>query len=61
MWSWIWLLLLPIIVLLLIEEGSQFFWRGYLKNPQEANETILARTLNSFKKIRQKYRKDPSH
>lgn len=61
MWTWIWLLLLPIIVLLLIEEGSQFIWRWYLKNPEEENDTVLARTLNSLKKIQQKYRKDPSH
>jgi hypothetical protein len=60
MWNWIWLLLLPIIVLLLIEEGSQFVWSRYLKNPQEGNATILVRTLNSIKKIQQKYRKDPS-
>lgn len=60
MWNWIWLLLLPIVVLLLIEEGSQFIWRRYLKNPQEGKDTILVRTLNSFKKIQQKYRKDPS-
>jgi hypothetical protein len=61
MWNWLWLLLLPIVVLLLIEEGSQFIWRRYLKNPAEGNDTIFVRTLNSLKKIQQKYRKDPSH
>lgn len=61
MWTWIWLLLLPIIVLLLIEEVSQFIWRSYLKNPQEGNDTIFVRTSNSVKKILHKYRKDPSH
>jgi hypothetical protein len=61
MWNWIWLLLLPIIVLLLIEEGSQFIWRKYLKNPQQSNDTILITASNSFKKILQKYRKNSSH
>ncbi|MBS8264324.1 hypothetical protein DYI25_07735 [Mesobacillus boroniphilus] len=61
MWTWIWLLLLPIIVLLLIEEGSQFIWRRYLKNREEGNDTIIVRARNTIKKIQQKYRKDPSH
>jgi hypothetical protein len=61
MWNWIWLLLLPIVVLLLIEEGSQFIWRRYLKNPEKGKNIVINRIHNSFKKFQQKYRKDPSH
>lgn len=61
MWTWIWLMLLPIIVLLLIEEVSHFIWRSYLNNPQEGNDTVFVRASNSLKKILHKYRKDPSH
>jgi hypothetical protein len=61
MWTWIWLLLLPIIVLLLIEELSQLVWRSYLKNPQEEKDNILVRTIKGFRKIRHRFRKDPSH
>ncbi|WNF21110.1 hypothetical protein [Mesobacillus jeotgali] len=61
MWTWVWLLLLPIMILLLIEEVSQFIWRSYLKEPQDRNERFFSRTLESLKKMKQKYRKDPSH
>lgn len=61
MWNWVWLLLLPMIILLLIEEVSQFIWRSYLKEPQDRKERFFSRTLESFKKIMEKYRKDPSH
>ncbi|MBT2641328.1 hypothetical protein J7I80_03675 [Bacillus sp. ISL-41] len=61
MWNWIWLLLLPIVVLLLIEEGSQFIWRRYLKEPEKGTNTVINRIHNSLKKFQQKYRKDPSH
>lgn len=61
MWTWMWLLLLPIIVLVLIEEVSHFIWRSYLKEPQERQDGFFIRTRESLKKIKQKYRKDPSH
>ena len=61
MWNWVWLLLLPIIILLLIEEVSQFIWRSYLKEPQDRKGRFFSRTLESFKKIMEKSRKDPSH
>ncbi|MCM3121822.1 MULTISPECIES: hypothetical protein [unclassified Mesobacillus] len=61
MWTWIWYLILPIVLLLLIEEISQFIWRHYLKNPEEDHETMFIRIRNSMKGTLKKYRKDPSH
>lgn len=61
MWNWMWLLLLPIIILLLIEEVSQFIWRRYLKELGDRQGGFFIRTLERFKKMKQKYRKNPSH
>jgi hypothetical protein len=61
MWDWIWYLLLPIILLVFIEEISQFFWRSYLKNSQEMQDSIIVRMKNTMKETLEKHRKDPSH
>ncbi|MBT2681006.1 hypothetical protein J7E38_18610 [Bacillus sp. ISL-35] len=61
MWTWGWYLILPIVLLLLIEEISQFIWRRYLKNTEEDHESRFIRIRNSMKGTLKKYRKDPSH
>lgn len=61
MWNWIWYLLLPIILLLLLEEVSHLIWRSYLKNPEDANDSTFARMMASVKANLKKVRKDPSH
>ncbi len=61
MWNWVWYLVLPVVLLLLIEEISQFIWRRYLKDPEEEHDSIFSRIRNNMKTTLKKYRKNPSH
>ncbi|WP_079509222.1 hypothetical protein [Mesobacillus jeotgali] len=61
MWDWIWYFLLPIILLVIIEEVSQFIWRSYLKDSQEEEDSIIVRMKNTMNDILRKYRRNPSH
>ena len=58
---WVYILLASLIMLLLVEEVSQFIWRIYLRDPNEKKETTLRRFIENAKRTMNKYRKNPSH
>jgi hypothetical protein len=60
MWSWVLILLLPLAILLVIEEVSQFIWRSYLKDSEGTKKNKFVLLKEQTKKIIHKYRKDPS-
>jgi nitrogen fixation-related uncharacterized protein len=60
MWNWILVLLVPIAILLLIEELSQLIWSSYIKNGQEKENTRFHRVKEWARKTIKKYKKNPS-
>ncbi|MCM3664885.1 hypothetical protein M3204_10745 [Mesobacillus subterraneus] len=60
MWNWILILLVPIAILLLIEELSQFIWRSYLKDGKEKKNTRIHRIMERARQTMKKYKKNPS-
>jgi hypothetical protein len=54
------MLLVPIAILLLIEELSQLIWSSYIKNGQEKNNTRFHRVKEWARKTIKKYKKNPS-
>lgn len=60
MWNWILMLLVPIAILLSIEEISQLIWRRYLKDGEEKKNTRIHRLMEWARKSIKKYKKNPS-
>lgn len=59
--SWIFVLLVTIIVFFLFEELSHYIWRIYLRDPNEMRETRLRQLIKNAKQVINKYSKNPSH
>lgn len=60
MWNWMLMLLVPIAMLLTIEELSQFIWRRYLKDGEEKKNARFHRLMEWARKTTKKYKKNPS-
>jgi hypothetical protein len=60
MWNWMLMLLVPIVLLLSIEELSQLIWRRYLKDGEEKKNTRFLRLMEWARKTIKKYKKNPS-
>jgi len=53
MLKWVLIALIPIVLLLVIEELVQFFWKRYINGPREKKEGKLKdRLVISYKNIR---------